>query len=55
MNTTRKTPDLVEVVRCGECAFFDADRGVCDRSVGLVYAKEDCYCSYGERSNENAE
>ena len=44
--------DVVPVVFCKDCWFFTADKSAeryCCRPEGLVKAKEDDFCSYGER------
>lgn len=47
------TADVVEVVRCKDCKYFTYDNGgCCGKGVGLCFADEDQYCSYGERSEE---
>lgn len=41
---------LIEIVRCGECKFFDYDDGVCRRPKKLSFIAEPTdFCSYGER------
>ena len=48
----RNTPtaDVVEVVRCRDCKHFTYDNGgCCGLGVGLCFADENQFCSYGER------
>ena len=48
------TVDAVPVVRCRECKWWheDDDIGYCDNPDGLDnYAKQDDFCSYGERKD----
>ena len=49
----------IEVVRCGECKWFNEKYGSChayhwDLNQGLEYAEVDAddFCSYGEREGE---
>lgn len=46
-------PDIVEVVRCKDCEFYNKDEKWC-RRLGLCGAfNENDFCSHGER-RENA-
>lgn len=52
--------DAVEVVRCGKCKYYSrseyTDRGYCDFDDGLCgTVKNDSFCSYGERREDNAD
>ncbi len=52
------TVEAVEVVRCKECKHFKricegSGRFMCMIPNGLIAAKEDDFCSYGERKDEN--
>ena len=38
----------VRIVRCKECMFFTTEKSCC-RPEGLIKAREDAFCSYGER------
>lgn len=40
--------DFVKVVRCKDCLFFTTGKSCC-RPEGLIKAREDAFCSYGER------
>ena len=40
--------DVVQVVRCKDCLFFTTEKSCC-RPEGLTKAREDAFCSYGER------
>lgn len=40
--------DAVPVVRCKDCLFFTTKKSCC-RPEGLIKAREDAFCSYGER------
>ena len=40
--------DVVQVVRCKDCLFFTTEKSCC-RPEGLIKAREDAFCSYGER------
>lgn len=40
--------DVVQVVRCKDCLFFTTEKSCC-RPEGLIKAREDDFCSYGER------
>ena len=40
--------DAVPVVRCKDCLFFTTEKSCC-RPEGLIQAREDAFCSYGER------
>lgn len=45
--------DVVEVVRCKDCKYFD--REDCCERIGMMLYPEDVeqhYCSYGERKEE---
>ena len=41
--------DVVEVVRCKDCKFFDSQFEVCRHEHALCICYGDYYCSYGER------
>ena len=41
--------DRVDVVRCRECKWFYANE--CVHKLGMIVAKEDGYCSYGEKKD----
>lgn len=49
------TVDAVEVVRCGECVHWDAEKLYCHHPAGLSYceqvAAERGFCCFGERRN----
>lgn len=40
--------DVAPVVRCKDCLFFTTEKSCC-RPEGLIKAREDDFCSYGER------
>lgn len=42
--------DVVEVVRCKNCKWWDSDCGWCDL-WGNTHEYKDGYCSYGERKD----
>ena len=44
--------DVVEVVRCGDCKYWDNedDAERCTHKYCAMWAKPDGYCSYGERT-----
>ena len=54
------TIDAVEVVRCGECQYYDEDNNECDlllmvgeeRKTNEIIMFPDDYCSWGERKDE---
>lgn len=47
--------DVVEVVRCKDCMFYDSDEPWCTR-LGLYGAfHDDDFCSHGEREVEDVE
>ena len=41
--------DLVPIVRCKDCKWFDDYEVECSLSIGLVYATSYDYCSRGVR------
>lgn len=43
--------DVAPVVRCKDCLFFTTEKSCC-RPEGLIKAREDDFCSYGERREE---
>ena len=50
------TIDAVPVVRCKECKHCDPESKHCDHPMGTampVPRKEDDFCSYGERRNDD--
>jgi len=49
-NNLRKIPpaDVAPVVMCKDCLFFTTEKSCC-RPEGLIKAREDAFCSYGER------
>ena len=51
---TEPTADVVEVVRCKDCKWWDNDGDAerCAHKYGGMWAKSDGYCSYGERADE---
>lgn len=56
------TADVVEVVRCKNCKYFDIEEDdalgtcmgkfICISSGGEIYPEPNHYCSYGERRSE---
>ena len=44
--------DVVEVVRCKNCKWWDSDCGWCDL-WGNTHEYKDGYCSYGERKTND--
>ena len=57
--------DVVEVVRCKECIFAEANGGDCNSTLPITYRNYVCeinetkyitldFCSYGERREDNA-
>ena len=44
--------DVVEVVRCKDCKWWDSDCGWCDL-WGNTHEYKDGYCSYGERKTND--
>ena len=50
---TLPTADVVEVVRCRDCAVPHNKWTGCPKLNGLI-PPPDFYCAYGERSNNNA-
>lgn len=46
--------DVVAVIRCRDCKYWDDDRRCNGIENGLMreYTKPDDYCSYGERKDE---
>lgn len=48
------TADVVEVVRCKDCKWWDNDGDAerCTHKYGGMWAKSDAYCSYGERADK---
>ena len=48
------TADVVEVVRCKDCAWYNSFTLCCGSTRGMFYANPNGYCSYGERrENDN--
>lgn len=50
--------DAVEVIRCKDCKWFDADNtgeDYCMSANGLCNANAETYCSYGERKETDHE
>lgn len=41
------TADVVDVVRCKDCKWYDGNE--CFEQLGLVCARDDDFCSWGER------
>ena len=39
-----------ELVRCKECKWYKQSEAFCENGNGLWQAGDDCFCSYGERS-----
>ena len=51
------TADVVEVVRCKDCKHYEKwnDRTIiCHKQVAFLSMKPNDFCSYGERSTDNA-
>lgn len=42
--------DVVEVVRCKDCKWYDGNE--CLEQLGLVCARDEDFCSWGERRTE---
>ena len=40
--------DVVEVVRCGECVYYNGETHGCVRNPSLAPWEESDYCKYGE-------
>lgn len=45
--------DVVEVVRCKDCAWYNIFNECCTNTRGIFLCKPDGYCNYGERKDEN--
>lgn len=43
------TADVVEVVRCKDCSWYNSFTVSCGNTRGMFYANPNGYCSYGER------
>ena len=41
----------MQLIRCKDCLFFTTEKSCC-RPEGLTKAREDAFCSYGERREE---
>ena len=41
--------DVVEVVRCKDCRYFDVITDCCTNELGMHSCYADGFCSYGER------
>lgn len=41
--------DVIEVVKCKDCKYFNKTTGFCTRKTIPKYAVGDDFCSYGER------
>ena len=50
ISALKKMPsaDVAPVVRCKDCLFFTTEKSCC-RPEGLIKARENAFCSYGER------
>ena len=47
------TVDAVEVVRCKDCRYYDAENHNCLDELGYARVwEEDDYCSFAERKND---
>ena len=46
------TKDVVEVVRCKDCKFNKGDNKCLNEHSIIDIPKDDDYCSYGEREND---
>lgn len=47
------TADVVEVVRCKDCTYYNKDSWLCENRYGLSFANADKYCSMGVRREPN--
>lgn len=41
-----------ELVRCKECKWYKQSEAFCENGNGLWQAGDECFCSYGERSEQ---
>ena len=47
--------DVVEVVRCRECIYYNKDSWLCENRLGLPFANPNKYCSMGVRRLTDAD
>ena len=45
---------LIEIVTCKECEWWDCETSGCDRTHPLAPFRDDDFCSYGERRNDES-
>ena len=45
--------DVVGVVRCRDCTYYNKDSWLCENRYGLSFANADKYCSMGVRRSDN--
>ena len=53
-NNLNVLPDcpLIDIVRCGECKYFNEETHGCNRNPSVNAWWESDFCSYGERRSE---
>ena len=49
------TADVVEVVRCRDCVYYNKDSWLCENRLGLPFANPNKYCSMGVRRLTDAD
>ena len=47
--------NAVEVVRCKDCKYWIPERSSCAETIPLAAFRDDDYCSYGERKEQEHE
>lgn len=47
---TVRTYEIGDIVRCKECRWYKQSESFCENGNGLWQAGDECFCSYGERS-----
>ena len=49
----KENPDVVQVVRCKDCVYYNSDSEECLDEMGYARAwRENDYCSYGRKEGE---
>ena len=45
----------IDIVRCAECKYYKQSEAFCENGNGLWQAGDECFCSYGQKGDENVE
>lgn len=44
--------ERIPLIRCGECKYWNYEMSGCNRNPGLMVWRDDDFCPYGERKDD---